>query len=44
MSEIDRFMMQLSVNFGRVVLVSMFLPLGVFHGCPRKSKKASRRS
>ena len=41
MNDMDKLMMQWTVNFGRVVLVSMFLPLAVLHGCPRRSKKVA---
>ena len=43
MNEMDRLMMQWTVNFGRVVLVSMFLPLGMISGCPSKSKKIPKK-
>lgn len=43
MSEMDKFMMQMTVNFGRMVLMSMFMPLGMFVGCPTKPKVASRQ-
>jgi len=44
MNEMDKFMMQLTAHFGRVVLISMFLPLGVFGGCRAKARASSRRS
>jgi len=43
MNEMEKFMMQLAAHFGRVVLASMFMPLGVFSRCPTKSKAALKR-
>lgn len=42
MNEMDKFMMQLTAHFGRVVLMSMFLPLGVFGGCRARSRIPSK--
>jgi hypothetical protein len=41
-SDMDRFITQLTLSIGKMFLVSMFLPLGVLHGCPvhhRSSRK-----
>jgi hypothetical protein len=43
MSEMEKFMMQMTVNLGRVVLMSMFLPLGFVGGCPAKSKVSPKQ-
>ena len=37
----DRFVMQLSFNIGRLFLASMYLPLGVISGCPRALRHPS---
>ena len=34
----DRFFTQLTFSIGKLFLFSMFMPLGVMHGCPTRTK------
>ena len=34
----DNFVTQLTFSIGKLFLLSMFIPLGVMHGCPTRTK------